>query len=121
MAGILPYNDKERELAVEKAIVTGELPADVSILDIPDFVQSILGSCWRQDAKSRPDMVWCQAVLSAQSTALFESFVHMAIKDIPPQYVSRGTGWNAIWNPSSPKAYALDFLANSSLNAWWVI
>lgn len=68
LTGIQPYEAKKRDVTITKAIIRGELPAEISSIGAPRFVRDILQRCWQPDLKSRPSIEWCQSALSVKAT-----------------------------------------------------
>lgn len=72
LTGVLPYANKDRDITIGFAISQKEPPANLASgsLLVPDYVRSILFSCWEPEGKKRPPLAWCHTMLSTKAASI---------------------------------------------------
>lgn len=105
MTNTLPYRTQSNERAIENSIRSGQLPADVSSIALPEVIQFVLTGCWRQDALARFDMSLCHAVLQFGTTSLFQILLTIPPSKVPSPFKLDHDGWHVIRNPASQIHY----------------
>lgn len=118
MTGLLPYDTKKRDIAINNAITNAMLPADLSHIAAPEYIQPILEKCWQQEPQSRPTIVCCREMLPPTVTSL-QNLLQQSFAEIPDFYKAQGDGWNAVCNPDLGKTYECDFLPTLIYNETW--
>lgn len=98
MTDMLPYNTKQREIAITAAIRDMELPANISLLLVPKVVCDSLQACWHRKPGLRPNIKSCASMLSSIWSS--SSFMSLPLEAVGSDFEVQADGWYPVSNPA---------------------